>query len=63
MARMGRPGLSSAQKAELWHRVLEVVTDVGDAVGPADDLALGRARRRSGPGVVADAVEGSRGRG
>ena len=37
--------------------VLEVVADVGDAVGPRHDLALGRGRRRPGPGVVADAVE------
>ena len=39
------------------HRVLEVVADVGDAVGPGHDLALGRGRRRPGPRVVADAVE------
>jgi hypothetical protein len=39
-------------------RVLEVVADVGDAVGPADDLALGRRRRGTAPRVVADAVEG-----
>ena len=40
------------------HGVLEVVTDVGDAVGPADDLALGRGGRRARPRVVGDAVEG-----
>ena len=39
------------------HRVLEVVADVGDAVGPRHDLTLGRHRRRPGPAVVADAVE------
>ena len=38
-------------------RVLEVVADVGDAVGPPDHLALGRRRRGSRPRVVADAVE------
>ncbi len=40
------------------HRVLEVVADVGDPVGPAHHLALRRRRRRSRPRVVADAVEG-----
>ena len=39
------------------HRVLEVVADVGDPVGPADDLALGSPRRRARPRVVADPVE------
>ena len=37
--------------------VFEVVADVGDAVGPADDLTLGRARRRTRPRVVANPVE------
>ena len=37
--------------------VLEVVADVGDAVGPRHDLALGGGRRGPRPGVVADAVE------
>ena len=37
--------------------IFEVVADVGDAVGPAHDLALGRGRGRAAPGVVADAVE------
>ena len=40
------------------HGVLQVVGTVGDPVRPADDLALDRARRRAGPGVVADAVQG-----
>ena len=39
------------------HRVLEVVGAVRDAVGPADDHAFGRGRRRPRPGVVADAVQ------
>ena len=39
------------------HGVLEVVADVGDAVGPGHDLALGRGRGGPGPRVVADAVE------
>ena len=39
------------------HGVLEVVADVGDAVGPRHDLALRRGRRRPAPRVVADAVE------
>ena len=39
------------------HRVLEVVADVRDAVGPGHDLALGRGRRRAPPRVVAHAVE------
>ena len=40
------------------HGVLPVVADVGDAVGPAHHLALGRGRRRPRPAVVADAVDG-----
>ena len=40
------------------HRVLEVVADVGDPVGPRHDLALGRGRGGAAPRVVADAVEG-----
>src|SRR5271166_6490421 len=36
--------------------VLPVVTDVGDPVGPAHDLALGRRRGGAGPAVVGDAV-------
>ena len=39
-------------------RVLEVVADVGDPVGPADHLAFGGGRGRPRPRVVADAVEG-----
>ena len=39
------------------HGVLEVVGAVGDAVGPADDLALDGGRRGPRPRVVADAVE------
>ncbi len=39
------------------HCVFEVVAAVGDAVGPGDDLALGRRRRRPVPRVVADRVE------
>ncbi len=39
------------------HRVFEVVTAVGDAVGPGHDLALRRRRRRPVPRVVADRVE------
>ena len=38
-------------------RVLEVVADVRDAIGPADHLSLGGHRRRPAPRVVADAVE------
>ena len=37
--------------------VFEVVTDVRDAIGPRDDLALGRRGRGAAPGVVANAVE------
>ena len=40
------------------HRVLEVVADVGDAVGPGDDLPFGGGGRRAAPGVIAHAVEG-----
>src|SRR5664280_1619436 len=39
------------------HRVFEIVTDIGDAVGPTDHLPFGRARRRPGPRVVAYAIE------
>ena len=38
-------------------RVLEVRCAVGEPVGPGHDLALGRRGRRTGPRVVADAVE------
>ena len=38
--------------------VLPVVADVGDAVGPADHLALGGRRRGARPAVVGDAVDG-----
>ena len=37
--------------------VLPVVADVGDAVGPADHLALGRRRGGPRPAVVGDAVD------
>ncbi len=37
--------------------VFEVVADVGDAIGPRDDLALGSLRSREAPGVVTDAIE------
>ena len=37
--------------------VLEVVADVGDAIGPGHDLALRRRRGRAVPGVVADGVQ------
>ena len=40
------------------HRVLEVVADVGDAVGPADHLSLRCGGGRTRPRVVPDAVEG-----
>ena len=40
------------------HGVLPVVADVGDAVGPADHLALGGGGGRAGPAVVGDPVEG-----
>src|ERR1035437_9991066 len=39
------------------HRVFEIVTDVGDAVGPTDHLPFRGARRRPGPRVVAYAIE------
>ena len=39
------------------HRVLEVVADVRDAIGPRHHLALGRGRRGPAPRVVAHAVE------
>ena len=42
------PAATASSKS--WH-------DVRDAVGPRHDLALGRARRGTGPRVVADAVE------
>ena len=40
---------SAASTMPACDRVLEVVADVGDAVGPAHDLALGRGRRRARP--------------
>ncbi len=39
-------------------RVLPVVADVGDPVGPAHHLTLGRGRRRARPAVVGDPVQG-----
>ena len=39
-------------------RILEVVADVGDAVGPGHHLALGRQGGGSVPGVVPDGIEG-----
>ena len=39
------------------HGVLEVVADVGDAIGPRHHLALGGRGRGPGPRVVADAVQ------
>ena len=39
-------------------RVLPVVADVGDPVGPAHHLALGRGRRRARPAVVGDPIQG-----
>ena len=39
-------------------RVFEVVTHVGDAVGPRDDLAFGGLWRREAPRMMADAIEG-----
>ena len=39
------------------HRVFEVVAHVRDAIGPRDDLAFGRRRRRPVPAVVAHGVE------
>ena len=39
------------------HGVLPVVADVGHPVGPADHLALGGGRCRTGPAVVGDAVD------
>src|SRR5665811_843854 len=38
-------------------RVFEIVTDVGDAVGPTDHLPFRGAGRRPGPRVVAYAIE------
>ena len=38
--------------------VLEVVAHVRDAIGPTHDLALGRRRCGSAPGVIANSVEG-----
>jgi hypothetical protein len=40
------------------HCVLEVVTDVGNTVGPTHDFALGSTRGRSRPRVVADSIKG-----
>jgi len=40
------------------HGVLEVVTHIGDAVGPTDDFALGSAGCRPTPRVIANAVGG-----
>ncbi len=39
------------------HRVFEVVTHVRDAIGPRDDFAFRRGRRRTVPAVVANGVE------
>jgi hypothetical protein len=38
------------------HRIVDVVIDVGDAVGEPDDLRLERGRRRHRPRMVQDAV-------
>ena len=50
-------GRSAGVRMPGAHRVLEVVAHVGDAVGPGDDLALGRGRRGPAPRMVAHAVE------
>ena len=50
-------GRSSGVEDPGAHRVLEVVADVRDAVGPRDDLAFGRRRCRPPPRVVAHTVE------
>ena len=56
---IGRPylwGLGAFGRAGV-DRVLEVVAHVGDAISPADHLALRRTWCRAAPGMVADAVE------